>query len=128
MCAICAEKTPLEVFKDHYDALCKLLSSSSKDLLPQFVACRIISISDQEEIRAKENPMDKAVLMLKNVSSGVECGHLKSFRKMLHVMRIYGNNDVKDLATAISRFLPFESPAVEGECVVATVHGMSYGG
>jgi len=111
-------KTPLEVFKDHYDALCKLLSSSSKDLLPHFVASSIISISDHEEISAKDNPMDKAMLMLRSVSSGVECGHFKSFHKMLRVMHIHGNNDVKDLSTTISKLVPIELPAVVGECVI----------
>ena len=99
-------KTPHEVFTDHYPALCKLLSSCSKELLPHFVASSIISISDHEEINAKENPMDKAVLMLKSVSSGVECGHYKSFNKMLQVMLIHGNDDVKDLSSTISKLVP----------------------
>ena len=107
-------KTPHEVFTDHYPALCKLLSASSKDLLPHFVASRIISISEEEEINAKENPMDKAVSMLRSVSSGVECGRFNSFHKMLGVMWIHGTNDVKDLSSTISKLVSIELPAPVG--------------
>ena len=58
--------------------------------------------------------MDKAVSMLRSVSSGVECGYFNSFHKMLGVMWIHGTNDVKDLSSTISKLVSIELPAPVG--------------
>lgn len=85
-----------------------MLSASLNALAPYFISTRIISVSDDEEIRAQANPNDKAIVLLKKVSAGLEGGYYSSFRDMLSVMRIYGNSDVKRLSQDIIKLLPKE--------------------
>ena len=91
---------------DHYDALSNMLSASITTLTPYFISARILSVSDQEEITALANPNDKALMLLKKISAPLESGFCKSFHNMLSVMRIYGNDDMKDLAQKITALLP----------------------
>ena len=109
MLKYCIGKSPHDIFLDHYDALSNLLSASMTTLIPHFVSVRILSVSDQEEITALANPNDKALMLLKKISAALKNGFHKSFRDMLSVMRIYGNNDVKDLSQNIIALLPNQS-------------------
>ena len=99
-------KSVHDVFLDHYDALSKILSAFSSDLIPHFIAARILSVSDHEEIQAQANPNDKAMVLLKKVSAPLESGYYKSFHCMLNVMCIHGNHDLKALSKKIIGLLP----------------------
>ena len=83
-----------------------MLSASISNLTPHFISARILSVSDQEEITKQTNPDDKVLVLLKKVSAALENGYCKSFNKMLSLMSIYGNNDVKDLSQTLIRSLP----------------------
>ena len=83
-----------------------MLSASISNLTPYFISARILSVSDQEEITKQVNPDDKVIVLLKKVSAALEGGYYQSFHKMLSLMHIYGNNDVKDLSQTINGLLP----------------------
>ena len=102
----CVGKSPHDIFLDHYDALSNLLSASLTTLIPHFISARILSVSDHEEISALANPNDKALMLLKKISAALQNGYHKSFRDTLSLMRIYGNNDLKELSQNITALLP----------------------
>lgn len=115
-------KSPHDIFLDHYDALSNLLSASMTTLTPYFISARILSVSDQEEISALANPNDKALMLLKKISAALKSGFHKSFRDMLSLMCIYGNNDIKELSQNITALLPnkFGMYSVEYVCKYIT--------
>ena len=120
-------KSPHGIFLDHYGALSKVLSASISSLTPHFISARILSVSDQEEITKQANPDDKVAVLLKKISAALEGGYYQSFHKMLSLMSIYGNNDVKDLSQTITGLLPNQAGMYPSNTVYWFIHVISIG-
>ena len=97
-----------------------MLSASISSLTPHFISARILSVSDQEEITKQANPDDKVAVLLKKVSAALEGGYYQSFHKMLSLMSIYGNNDVKDLSQTITGLLPNQAGMFPSNTILCT--------
>ena len=52
------------------------------------------------------NPIEKAMVVLKKISAALENNYYKSFHRMLYVMDLHGNTDMKDLSQNIIALLP----------------------
>jgi len=93
-----------QIFINHYRQLTKLLFQTN--LTPHLVTEGVIVISDEEEINSANTLRTKAQLVLSKISAALESGFTESFYKLLKIMKSYGNNDLKQLATLIEKRMP----------------------
>ena len=91
----------LTVFTSNFAALCSTVTDID-DLLPYFVAEKIISITQQEVIIKKcDTKKDKVSELLSIISGPLKAGDIKGFYTMLRIMRTRGVDATVDLAKKI---------------------------
>ncbi|XP_065904826.1 uncharacterized protein [Dysidea avara] len=92
-----------EVFIQYYSQIVN--NMSAKSLAPHFVAHKIISPDDQEEISSVASSKKAAMLLLSRVSSALEAGIVKSFYKFLDITEHCGSNNSRTVSLAITEKL-----------------------
>ena len=103
-----------KIFKQHYSSLTKLLYCT--DVTLYLIQEGVIVPQDQEEIDAITTSSGKAKKVLLKVSSALEAGLSKSFKKVLQIMKVYGNHDAQHLSTVIKHEIT-SSQKDEGLCM-----------
>ena len=89
------------IFKEKYQHLIHILSTSITELIPYFVTIKIITFDDESEIRDIPKKSDQADKLLKNIAMPLECGITICFYEMLNIMKKYGNLATQELAHII---------------------------
>ena len=97
--SIAAPMLEYKVFKRYYHSLSKLLYST--DVTPYLIQEGVIVPQDQEEIDAITTSSGKAQKVLLKVSLALEAGFSESFKKVLQIMKVYGNCDAQQLSAEI---------------------------
>ena len=92
-----------EVFRKKYSLLIDTLKTT--DLYRYFVSEEIISLAENDDISAENNPIKRVKKFLGIITSALESGHVESFYLMLQVMASYGNRATKNLARTINDML-----------------------
>lgn len=93
-----------DVFTNHYSDLCSTLTDID-NLLPFFVGKKIITITNQTEIKREIATLNKVTKLLPHISGPLEAGDSKGFQIMLTIMKKHGLQPTKDLAEKMCRFL-----------------------
>lgn len=94
------ELNELAVFKESYASLCNAMTDIN-DLLKYFVTEKIITMDEQEEIRACITKSEKVSKLLINISGPLAAGDSKGFYTMLMIMKTYGTDATRRLADHI---------------------------
>ena len=89
------------IFKEKYQHLLLILSTSITELIPHFIAVKIITVDDESEIRCIPTKSDQADKVLKNIAMPLECGITICFYEMLNIMKQHGNLATIELAHII---------------------------
>ena len=88
-----------KIFQRHYSSLTKLLYCTN--VTPYLIQEGVIVPQDQEETDAITTSSGKAQKVLQKVFSALETGFSESFKKVLQIMKVYGNHDAQQLSTII---------------------------
>ena len=94
-----------DILTTHYFKLCSTLSDID-DLLPHFVANKIIHINDVQQIKANVLPTDKVANLMKHISRPLDAGNTEVFYTMLRIMQEYGHQATQHLADQMRKSLP----------------------
>ena len=99
-----ASRSLLSIFKNHYANLCRVLPV--EELIPEFVACDMITFDEEEEISSNPRSSERARLLLLHVRKALHIGVSRLFYKLLEIMRQSGQSECKELAERIGQELP----------------------
>ena len=91
----------------------------NKNYLPHFVSEDMISLDDLHDMYNLSDD-DRAMCILKVISTPLRDGGNQPFYKMLEVMRINGNPDAQQLSEDINAFVKGVSPVVVSDTTKTT--------
>ena len=95
--ATCKE---LVVFTNFFDKLANVLQV--QNIASQLISTRMITVSDDEEIRSIARSKDKALFVLRKVAHSLKAGVTQSFFTLLVIMEEHGS-DAAVVATVIRK-------------------------
>ena len=95
-----SEPNELTIFKENYASLCNTITDIN-ELLKYFVAEKIITMNQQEEITACITRSERVSKLLLNISGPLEAGNSKGFYTMLKIMKTHGVDATQCLASHI---------------------------
>ena len=93
------------VFNKNYQKLVPILSTGITELLPHFVAKKIITFDDESEIRGIHEKSDQVKRLLQNIEKPLACGIVICFNEMMTIMEHHGNLAIQKLAQIIKNAL-----------------------
>ena len=93
------------IFKEKYQSLILILSTSISELLPHFVTIKIVSFEDECEIRNIPKKSDQVEKLLQYIAMPLDCGITICFYEMLNIMKEHGNLATQQLAQIIKDVL-----------------------
>ena len=100
MFSIDSQLIELTVFKESYALLCNTITDINK-LLKYFVAEKIITTDEEEEIKTYTIKSERVSKLLLNISGPLEAGDSNGFYTMLQIMKTYGVDATQRLANQI---------------------------
>ena len=89
------------IFKEKYQHLILTLSTSIAELIPHFIAIKIITFDDESEIRGILEKSDQVEKLLQNIAMPLKYGITICFYEMLNIMKNHGNLATWELARII---------------------------
>lgn len=91
----------LAVFRRCYAILCDTMTDID-DLLKHFVTEKIITISEEDEIKSFSVKSEKVRKLLLNISGPLKAGNTNGFYVMLKIMKEFGTKATQDLADCMA--------------------------
>ncbi|XP_065918394.1 NACHT, LRR and PYD domains-containing protein 12-like isoform X2 [Dysidea avara] len=89
------------ILQENYAVLCNTMTDID-DLLKYFVAEKIITLNEEEEIKSSATKSDKVQKLLLNISDLLKAGNNNGFYIMLKIMKDRGTKATQNLATLLS--------------------------
>ncbi|XP_065918725.1 NACHT, LRR and PYD domains-containing protein 14-like [Dysidea avara] len=89
------------ILQENYAVLCNTMTDID-DLLKYFVAEKIITLNEEEEIKSSATKSDKVRKLLLNISGPLKAGNNNGFYTMLKIMKDRGTKATQNLATFLS--------------------------
>ena len=86
----------------------------AKNYLFHFVSAGIVPPDSASQMDSLPD-IDRAVCILTNISTPLECGEKQSFYKMLEIMQAHGNIHAQELAEDIKASVRVEDPVVKSK-------------
>ena len=93
-----------KIFKENYSSLCDTITDIS-ELLKYFVAEKIISMDQQEEIKTCAIKSERVSKLLLNISGPLKAGDSNGFYTMLKIMKTHGVDSTQRLAFCIIKMV-----------------------
>ena len=103
------------VFNKHYAKLCSTLTDID-ELLPHFVAEKIISINVMDEINDYGSSRRKVQKLISHISGPLTAGNTKGFYIMLGIMEEHGHDATQQLASQIKDSLTITDDKRSNHC------------